>query len=325
MSRSKPRGFTLIELLVVIAIIGVLVGLTVPAVMKVRNMALRASCQNNLKQIALAFNSHATARGYFPTAGKSSTFAPSFSPINAQGIATPTGGTVAGKDQQAGWGYQILPYLDAENVWEGFDQTGTTKGNPSVPVQTPNKMFFCPSRGSQRIYTGTAAGYPANYQGVTITTFAAGDYAVVGGNGPKDGNGVCRTGPTTVGIGDIVDGTSTTLLAGEKCVNTSLISLTNSLNADDGVGYTTGFGGSADTAFPFATVRTVSVPPVRDISQGTAPASATNGFGSSHIEGINAAFADGSVKFISYSVSPTAFAAAGTIKMRETISDSDLE
>ena len=271
MEVGKPvrrAGFSLVELLVVIAIIAVLIGLLVPAVQKVRAAAATTQCRNNLKQIGLAFQSHHDAYGYFPSGGWAWWTPPNY--INGQ--------PAVGLQQQGGWGFQILPFLEGTNAW---------KAGARVAIATPNPIFFCPARRDPQTVT-----YDDEYSPPltgTQLTHALCDYAASN----LDGTGVVRQ-YYPVRIIEIRDGTSNTFLVGDKRLNLAAL---GSPQPDDNEGYTAGF--DVDT------VRNTSLPPAPDFfDNGWDKASR---FGSSHAAGINAVFADGSVHFISYGIDTSVF------------------
>ncbi len=103
------RGFTLIELLVVFAIIGILIGLLVPAVQKVRESASRITCQNNLHQIGVAVHLYHDTRHKFPAGSKND---------KQLRLAAPRTTSII----------ELYPYLEQESTYRRFDphvQIGT--------------------------------------------------------------------------------------------------------------------------------------------------------------------------------------------------------
>jgi prepilin-type N-terminal cleavage/methylation domain-containing protein/prepilin-type processing-associated H-X9-DG protein len=125
-ARARARiAFTLIELLVVVAVIGVLIGLLLPAVQKVREAANRVSCTNNLKQLGIALHNFESTNGHFPS-GSPEVF----------------------KDQS---GYlspqvQLLTYIEQDNTYKKFDLSKGPFDEPNVTAATQKpKIFLCPS------------------------------------------------------------------------------------------------------------------------------------------------------------------------------------
>ena len=282
----RRTGFTLVELLVVIAIVAILVGLLVPAVQRVRESANRTQCENNLKQLGLAFHTHHDQHSFFPTSGNHWSFPPTF--IN--------GTPAVGRKQGAGWGYQVLPYIEAQAVWLA-SEAKTDNERHRLVVGALNPIFFCPTRRAPTTLT-----YFDNYISASkadLVTHALCDYA---SNNATDDSGAIRAngyGPP-LKIADMIDGTSTTLLIGERRVNRHYF---GTVRSDDNEGYSVGND--------WDTMRNANLPPMPD----THAATKENGFwefGSSHSGGFNTVFVDGSVHFINFGVDPVVFSRLGT-------------
>jgi prepilin-type N-terminal cleavage/methylation domain-containing protein/prepilin-type processing-associated H-X9-DG protein len=141
--RSRPPGFTLIELLVVIAIIAILIALLVPAVQKVREAAARATCQNNLKQIALGMHNHHDTYKMFPVG--------SFLGPGDERRRNPDGGDMgySSWNDDYSWLVFVGPYIEQQawfnmfNTKVSISHTSNFNGRKSGKIP----VFACPSDG----------------------------------------------------------------------------------------------------------------------------------------------------------------------------------
>jgi prepilin-type processing-associated H-X9-DG protein len=234
----------LIELLVVIAIIAVLIGLLLPAVQKVREAAARMSCQNNLKQIALAFHDYHDAYSAFPPGAYAppgsmvgnNNWAPLWSDPNS--TCCPWG--------IFSWSALILPYVEQDNLYKVINFTvpayslnvpedpnlspwapasgdrgpgqPTWNGapNPNIPSASAcPKVYNCPSapRGTFGA-TNLDKDYALSYGGhVATNDDCCPERASTSSNGPFNGLGWVNS---KVRINDVTDGTSNTFLVLEK-------------------------------------------------------------------------------------------------------------
>jgi prepilin-type processing-associated H-X9-DG protein/prepilin-type N-terminal cleavage/methylation domain-containing protein len=290
--RTVRTAFTLIELLVVIAIIAVLITLLVPAVQKVRESAARTQCINNLKQVGLALQNYHDSHHAFPPGYMSNYDA-------------------AGNDTGPGWGWAsfILPQMEQGNLYNNiqFTQNIEAPANSGVRVQ-PIPSYICPSDSVPPTWTATqydTAGNPVR----AICDVASANYiGVFGISEPGvDGEGIFFRG-SAVRITDITDGTSQTLMVGERsfrwCQATWVASVTSASMVPP--------PGSPALAGEWVAAGFVLGHTFEGTGGPGSPGTEANGFASQHTGGANFLFADGHVQFLPTSMNHQVYMALST-------------
>lgn len=238
----QRRGWTLIELLVVIAIIGVLFGLMLPAIQKARELANRYSCQNNLRQIGLAFLSYYDNHGLYPAGYlyKTPVISSGLAPIQgdrsqwtfalAKGATEPDHSlmkwdrrewtyespTIVLTDPGWGWAALILPYLEQKSLSDQVDFQQSVAGANYAAVRTSIiPTYLCPSDSNTGVFT------ILNDLNTAVGNAATNSYAACYGQQgfldtqPEQGNGIYFR-SSEIRKEDILDGVSNTIAIGER-------------------------------------------------------------------------------------------------------------
>jgi type II secretory pathway pseudopilin PulG len=316
--------------LVVIAIIGVLIAMLLPAIQAAREAARRTECKNNLKQIGQAVQNYESAQNHLPTGGWNSWAGDNNGAWWTPGKSLPVylpgnpGGTLP-----LGWVFQVFPYMELGNIRNQADWNVVKAAAPS--------MFYCPSRrppthnvratnpgygngmidyasvnpkrGTQQEFLSQYNDWLSLYQdywGYQDPFDPADDYEYFGM--------IVRTRSCPPArFKDVTDGTSNTMLVGEKFIPPS------DYSADGDPAYGGDDRGWSD-GWDYDIVRSTGRPPQPDTNYKhplfyTSPSGEmkyfTFLFGSSHDSLLHFVFGDGSVHSINYEIEPTVFNSLG--------------
>jgi prepilin-type N-terminal cleavage/methylation domain-containing protein/prepilin-type processing-associated H-X9-DG protein len=277
----RRSGFTLIELLVVIAIIAIIIGLILPAVQQIREAAARMQCQSQMREIGIALHHYHDVKKHLP-------------PGYWSGVSA------SGEDSGPGWGWAafILNEIEQANLKKQINLRVdiTHSMHASARVQTI-PVFLCPS--DERIGVFTPDGSPV--------ALAHGNYVAVFGNNeieddPGRGNGIFYRNSRTTLV-QIKDGTSSTMMVGERSSN---------LAKATWVGSVTGIDEAQ------ALVLGTADHPPNDLT-----AAHPEDFWSHHRQGVNFLFADGSVRPIHNRIRPEVYRALASRHGREPYTSED--
>ena len=315
MKITLRNGFTLVELLVVIAIIGILIGMLLPAVQQVREAARRATCANNIRQLALACHNYESTHGEFPPAADYSL------------VISPS------SNESPGYLTYLLPFIEQGNMNNGVDLFNSLyQGDQGRVAAFRLDTILCPSSNKEKADYGDVTQVDSNPGWRNVYTAGGANsphtthyVAIMGPIGTNPSNnqpyqvahagsvhggvsmqGIFWTvgdpdfpGRPAMGFQDISDGSSNTFLIGE-------MSYTNEENAgnpwDDPYRFWTRGGRNYGPSAYNSTAKNIQFPMnAYNFDVTTTPHNCIN-LGSNHPVGCNMAYGDGSVKFVSETI-----------------------
>ncbi len=298
--KNERSGFTLVELLVVIAIIGILIGMLLPAVQQVREAARRVTCANNSRQQGLAIMNYESAFQTLPPGWVTG------NPL------------VANSEPGWGWSAYILPFMEQNNLYEQIDlNLAIDDGFHEHTIEQVIPSYQCPSEVADEVVNladhiehdhddDIAKYFDDDHDHGEELWVSRSNYSGVFGSSeiedsPLGGNGLFHAN-SRIKMGDITDGTSNTLMIGER------INL---------LGTVSWVGMCPEVDEPFARIVGAACHAPND------PGGHFDDFRSYHPQGINVTLGDGSTHFVAQSINEVVFRQLATRSGAEVVSIED--